>query len=64
METLVQASQLSWTRSSMPVHPAPTIFNKDSGLMEFQHTQEDKTAGLRAYMPDIMGALRCHMDVQ
>eukprot|EP00971_Amphidinium_carterae_P185501 3683066-Amphidinium_carterae.1 len=55
METIVQASQLSWSRSSMPVHPGPTNFDKDSGLIRFQHKQEDKDAGLRAYMPDIMG---------
>ena len=31
---------------------------------ELQHTVEDKEAGLRAFMPEVMAALKCHMDVQ
>ena len=64
LRAIVEGSQMSWTGSGWRVHDGPSGFNEETGLLELHHEQGDRDAGLRAYMPDVSAALRCHMDVQ
>ena len=64
MEAVAKSGQLSWTGSGWPVRDEASNYNEDAGILELQHTEEDQEAGLRAFMPEVMAALKCHMDVQ
>ena len=64
MGALVRGSQLSWSGSGRDVHEGPTHVDEDTGLLVLQHGEADHAAGVRAYMPEVLGALKSHMDVQ
>eukprot|EP00971_Amphidinium_carterae_P022911 452029-Amphidinium_carterae.1 len=62
LEQIVQSSQLSWSGSGWPVNNEDSMYNEEAKLLKMKHTEADYEAGLRAYMPDLLAALRCHMD--
>ena len=64
LRRIVLSSQQSWTESGWPQRDKPSEFDVRTGLLHLQHKQRDYEKGIRAYMPDISGALKCHMDVQ
>ncbi|CAE7241391.1 unnamed protein product [Symbiodinium sp. CCMP2592] len=42
----------------------PTVYDKDAQLLRLHHPADAHAAHVRAYMPDVLEALQCHMDVQ
>ena len=64
MGAIVKGSQLSWSGSGRDIQEGPSHVDEDSGLLVLQHSEEDHAAGVRAYMPEVLGALKSHMDVQ
>eukprot|EP00438_Fugacium_kawagutii_P000653 Skav222305 [mRNA] locus=scaffold1249:3867:8406:+ [translate_table: standard] len=64
MPGAVEGSQLDrGGRSGWPVQPEANHWD-EAGLLQLQHTEEDKRRGLRPYFLSIMDALRCHQDFQ
>ena len=71
-ESLVEGSQRSWTGSGWPKEPKASYYDADAGVLHLQHKKEDWSKynsakvpeGIRAYMPDLLNSLHCHVDVQ
>ena len=71
-ESLVGGSQRSWTGSGWPKEPKASYYDADAGVLHLQHKEEDwckhnragVPEGIRAYMPDLLNSLHCHIDVQ
>ena len=42
----------------------PSHYDAEEGRLVLRHTEGDYSVGRRAYLPDVMDALKCHMDVQ
>lgn len=64
LRTLVLASQCSYSGSGWPPREEPSVWDADAGVLRLQHFPEDAARGIRAYLPDVLGALKSHMDVQ
>ena len=68
----MEGSQRSWTGSGWPKEPKTSCYDADTGVLHLQHKEEDwckysragVPEGIRAYMPDLLNSLHCHMDVQ
>ena len=71
-ESLVEGSQRSWTGSGWPKEPKASYYDAEAGVLHLQHKEEDwckhnragVPEGIRAYMPDLLNSLHCHIDVQ
>ena len=64
LEHIVLASQQSYTGSGWEVRREPSEWNREEQKLQLQHSKEDHWKGIRAYMPDIIGGMKSHMDVQ
>ena len=62
LRSLVEGSQLDWEKSGWPQREGPTAWTE--GCLLLQHTADAHAAHVRAWMPDVLGAMQCHMDVQ
>ena len=62
LRSLVEGSQLDWERSGWPQREEATAWTE--GRLLLQHPADAHTAHVRAWMPDVLGAMQCHMDVQ
>ena len=62
MLDLVKGSQLDWQTSGWPVRKEPTEVTK-SGTIQLYHPKKAHAQNCRAYLPDVLAALRCHCDV-
>ena len=62
LRSLVEGSQLDWEKSGWPRRAGKTEFQE--GVLALHRPEEDHQAHVRAWMPDVLGALQCHMDVQ
>ena len=61
----VRGSQLDRHGDSRwPIHEAPSQFDAEEEKLHLRHTEEDAAEGVRGYFPDVMGALKCHQDLQ
>jgi hypothetical protein len=63
LRSIVVGSQPSYSGSGWPVNEEPSSWDNEAELLSLLHTAGDHKQGLRAFMPDILGGLRCHMDV-
>ena len=65
LEAYIKDSQLDWHGNSRwPVWEEPSVFNDASRKLYLYHSADDSLAGVRAYFPCVMGALKRHQDVQ
>ena len=62
LRSLVEGSQLDWENSGWPREEEDTKF--EDGQLRLHHPEQAHAANARAWMPDVLGALQCHMDVQ
>ena len=62
LRSLVEGSQLDWENSGWPAREEPTAW--EEGALRLHHPEEARRQHVRAWMPDVLGALQCHMDVQ
>ena len=62
LRSLVEGSQLDWENSGWPQREQPTAW--EEGALRLHHPEDARKAHVRAWMPDVLGALQCHMDVQ
>ena len=62
LRSLVEGSQLDWENSGWPQREEPTTW--EEGVLRLHHPEEAHRQRVRAWMPDVLGALQCHMDVQ
>ena len=62
LRSLVEGSQLDWENSGWPQREEPTTW--EEGVLRLHHPEEAHRQHVRAWMPDVLGALQCHMDVQ
>ena len=64
MRDLVVGSQLDYTSSGWPRREEPTEVAEEEQRLRLHHPQEAFEQRCRAYLPDVLAALRCHVDVQ
>ena len=64
LRCLVRDSQLDWHDSGWPLREEPSEYEKVSKLLRLRHPQDAFDQHCRAYFPDLLQSLRCHMDVQ
>ena len=62
LRSLVDESQLDWQNSGWPLREEPTAWENEA--LRLHHPASAKAARVRAWMPDVLAALQCHMDVQ
>ena len=62
LRSIVEESQLDWQNSGWPLREERTAW--ENGALRLRHPASAKAAKVRAWMPDVLGALQCHMDVQ
>ena len=62
MLDLVLGSQLDWHSSGWPVREKPTHVTS-TGTIQLHHPRNAFEKCCRAYLPDVLAALRCHVDV-
>ena len=62
--SLVRGSQLDRQDSSWPLREEPSEWDVQANTLRLRHPQDAFAAHCRAYMPDILSSLKCHMDVQ
>ena len=62
LRSLVEGSQLDWANSGWPQRDGRTAW--EDGALRLHHPEDARKAHVRAWMPDVLGALQCHMDVQ
>ena len=62
LRSLVEGSQLDWENTGWPQREGATVWTK--GKLLLQHPADAHTAHVRAWTPDVLGAMQCHMDVQ
>ena len=63
MRDLVVGSQLDYTSSGWPVREEPTKVIEAEQRLQLHHPQEAFQRRCRAYLPDVLAALHCHVDV-
>ena len=64
LEQIARSSQISWTGSGWPRREASTVWDRTAGRLHLHHPESAWKEGVRAYMPDVLASLKCHMDVQ
>ena len=64
MRGLVLGSQLDWDRSGWPARAGPTEYDAAAQALRLHHPEEAAKKHCRAYLPDVLQSLRCHVDVQ
>ena len=72
LKSLVEGSQRSYTGSGWTVQDEPSHFDLEDQVLKLHHSTEDHgkknkkgdLEGIRAYIIDLISALRCHVDVQ
>ena len=64
LRDLVVGSQLDYTSSGWPLREEPTEVAEEEQRLRLYHPREALERNCRAYLPDILAALRCHVDVQ
>ena len=64
LHDLVEGSQLDWDDSAWPLREEPTEYDSEQGRLRLHHPADAKKAKVRAWMPDVLGSMCCHMDVQ
>ena len=64
LEQIVRSSQISWTGSGWPRRDASTVWDKTAEHLRLHHPESAWKEGMRAFMPDVLASLKCHMDVQ
>ncbi len=47
-----------------PIHDGPSHFDEHTRSYVFRHTEFDNAAGVRGYMPQTVGVMKCHEDAQ
>ena len=62
MMDLVRESQFDWCSSGWPLRKEPTAVT-ESGRIQLRHPKKAHERNCRAYLPDVLAALRCHSDV-
>ena len=62
MLDLVKGSQLDWQSSGWPLREEPSRVTK-SGTIQLRHPRKAHAQNCRAYLPDVLAAMRCHCDV-
>jgi hypothetical protein len=60
---LVKGSQYDWDDSGWPKRSEPTAWDEEARLLRLRHPSDAKQMHCRAYMPDVLAAMQCHMDV-
>ena len=63
MRDLVVGSQLDYMSSGWPVREEPTKVSEAGQRLQLHHPQDAFEQRCRAYLPDVLAALRCHVDV-
>ncbi|CAE7536493.1 pif1 [Symbiodinium sp. CCMP2592] len=63
MRDLVVGSQLDYTSSGWPVREEPTEVIEQEQRLRLHHPRDAFERRCRAYLPDVLAALRCHVDV-
>ncbi|CAE7253627.1 pif1 [Symbiodinium sp. CCMP2592] len=63
MRDLVVGSQLDYTSSGWPLRAEPTDVIQEEQRLRLHHPREAFESKCRAYLPDVLAALRCHVDV-
>ena len=51
-------------KSGQEVYEGSSHWDPDASRLMLRHTEEDRCAGRRGYLPDVVEVLKCHMDVQ
>ena len=64
LRDLVKDSQMDYDTSAWPLRDGPTTFDQGSQQILLHHPGDAKAKNIRAYMPDVLTAMQCHMDVQ
>eukprot|EP00973_Karenia_brevis_P022470 3093277-Karenia_brevis.AAC.1 len=64
MLNIVEESQFDWDRSGWQMRDEPTKWDIAGHRLLLQHPISAKLKHCRAYMPDVLAAWGCHMDVQ
>jgi len=64
LKSLVLGSQQSWSGSGWDVQEGPSYWDDRRKSLHLHHDNSDWEKGIRAYVEDLMGALKCHLDVQ
>ena len=64
MRDLVLGSQLDWDWSGWPAREGPTEYDAAAQTLRLHHPEEAAKKHCRAYLPDLLQSLRCHVDVQ
>ena len=64
MRDLVLGSQLDWDRSGWPARAEPTEYDAAAQALRLHHPEDAAEKHCRAYLPDVLQSLRCHVDVQ
>ncbi|CAE8598256.1 unnamed protein product [Polarella glacialis] len=64
MHSLVEGSQLSWDSSGWPLRNEPSEWDEGAQLLKLHRPPDAFAKHCRAYMPEVLAALKCHMDVQ
>eukprot|EP00971_Amphidinium_carterae_P183725 3646936-Amphidinium_carterae.2 len=62
--SIVRAGRLSYGGSGWPLCLSESMYNTATGTLSLHHGKNDVKSGVRAFMPDVVGAMKCHMDVQ
>ena len=63
MRDLVVGSQLDWVSSGWPLRNEATEVCESDGRLRLHHPKSAFDRHCRAYLPDVLAALRCHVDV-
>ena len=63
MLDLVLGSQLDWASSGWPLREEATEVTTPEQQLKLHHPRKAKEKCCRAYLPDVLAALRCHTDV-
>ena len=63
LKQIVLSSQQSYTGSGWPARGDDSAWDRESRLLMLKHTKHDHDKGIRAFMPDVIGGMRSHMDV-
>jgi hypothetical protein len=64
LRRIVLDSQKSWTGSGWDTWAGDSEWDAKEQVLKLKHTATDKAMGIRAFMPDVIGAMCSQMDVQ
>ena len=64
LRDLVVGSQLDWQNSGWPRFDGDSIVDPEAGILRLHHPADAHEKHCRAYLPDTLAGLRCHVDVQ